>query len=65
MLERVRVEAYILDLALAAYRNLRLSFEEEFTYTFGGCTIARGLDGNYISQAGEKTPDHINLIYAD
>ena len=41
------------------------AFEEEFTYAFGGCTIVRGLDGNYLSQAGAKTPDRINLIYTD
>ena len=42
-----------------------LSFKEEFTYAFGGCTILRGLDGSYLSQAGTKTPDRINLIYSD
>ena len=65
LLERVRVEVYIPDLPAAAYRDLLSSFEEEFTYAFGGCTIARGLDGNYLSQAGAKTPDRINLIYTD
>jgi hypothetical protein len=25
----------------------------------------RGLDGNYLSHAGAKTPDRINLIYTD
>jgi hypothetical protein len=56
LLERVRVEAYVPDLPAAAYGNLPLSFEEEFTYAFGGCTIVRGLDGNYLSHAGAKTP---------
>jgi hypothetical protein len=65
LLERVRVEVYVPDLPAASYRNLLLSFEEEFTYAFGGCTIVRGLDGNYLSRAGVKTPDRINLIYAD
>jgi hypothetical protein len=65
LLERVRVEVYVPDLPVAAYRNLLLSFEEEFTYAFGGCTIVRGLDGNYLSQSGAKTPDRINLIYTD
>ncbi len=65
LLERVRVEVYVPDLPAAAYRNLLLSFEEEFTYAFGGCTIVRGLDGNYLSNAGVKTPDRINLIYTD
>ena len=65
LLERVRVEVYVPDLPAVAYRNLLLSFEEEFTYAFGGCTIVRGLDGNYLSHAGVKTPDRINLIYTD
>lgn len=65
LLERVRVEAYVPDLPAAAYRNLLLSFEEEFTYAFGGCTVVRGLDGNYLSHSGAKTPDRINLIYTD
>jgi hypothetical protein len=65
LLERARVEVYVPDLPADQYRNLLLSFEEEFTYAFGGCTIARGLDGNYLSRAGFKTPDRVNLIYTD
>ena len=65
LLERVRVEVYVPDLPAAAYRNLLLSLEEEFTYAFGGCTIVRGLDGSYLSLQGVKTPDRINLIYTD
>jgi hypothetical protein len=55
LLERVRVEAYVPDLPAASYRNLLLSLEDEFTYAFGGCTIVRGLDGNYESR-GAVTP---------
>jgi hypothetical protein len=55
---------YVPDLPTAAYRNLLLSFEDEFTHAFGGCTIVRGLEGSYLSQAA-KTPDRINLIYTD
>ena len=65
LLERVRVEVYVPDLPAVSYRNLLLSFEEEFTYAFGGCTVVRGLDGNYLSRAGVKTLDRINLIYTD
>jgi hypothetical protein len=65
LLERARVEVYVPDLPSAQYHNLLLSFQEEFTYVFGGCTIVRGLDGSYLSRAGMKTPDRINLIYAD
>ena len=38
---------------------------QEFTYTFGGCTIIRGLDGSYLSQAGLPIQDRINLIYTN
>jgi hypothetical protein len=65
LLERARVEVYVPDLPAPHYRNLLLSFEEEFTYAFGGCTIVRGLHGSFLSQAGVKTPDRINLIYTD
>ena len=65
LLERARVEIYIPDLPTAAYRNLLEAFDEEFTYAFGGCTIVRGLDGSYLSRAGVKTPDRINLLYTD
>jgi hypothetical protein len=65
LLERVRVEVYVPDLPADPYLNLLLSFEEEFTYAFGGCTIVRGLDGSYLSHAGVKTPDRINLVYTD
>ena len=65
LLERARVEVYVPDLPGPEYRNLLLSFEEEFTYAFGGCTIVRGLDGSYLSRAGVKTPDRINLMYTD
>lgn len=65
LLERARVEIYIPDLPSAAYRNLLEAFDQEFTYAFGGCTIIRGLDGSYLSRAGVKTPDRINLMYTD
>lgn len=65
LLERARVAVYVPDLPEPHYRNLLMSFEEEFTYAFGGCTIVRGLEGRYLAQAGTKTPDRINLIYTD
>ena len=65
LLERARVEVYVPDLPAPHYRHLLLSFEEEFTYAFGGCTILRGLDGSYLSRSGARTPDRINLVYAD
>jgi len=65
VLERARVAVQVPDLPAPHYRNLLLSFEEEFTYALGGCTIVQRLDGSYLSHNGEKTPDRINLIYTD
>jgi hypothetical protein len=65
LLERARVEVYIPDLPAPHYRDLLFAFEEEFTYAFGGSTIVGGLEGSYLSIAGVKTPDRINLIYTD
>jgi hypothetical protein len=65
LLERARVEVYLPDLPRAAYRNLLDELTQEFTYTFGGCTINHGLDGSYLSEAGSPIQDRINLIYTD
>ena len=63
--EKARVEVYLPDLPRAAYQDLLSALEQEFTYTFGGCTIVRGLDGSYLSRAGAQIQDRINLIYTD
>jgi 3'-phosphoadenosine 5'-phosphosulfate sulfotransferase (PAPS reductase)/FAD synthetase len=63
--EKARVEVYLPDLPRAAYQDLLSELAQEFTYTFGGCTIIRGLDGSYLSQAGLQIQDRINLIYTD
>ncbi len=63
--ERARVEVYLPDLPRAAYYNLLDELTQEFTYTFGGCTIIHGLDGSYLSEAGSPIQDRINLIYTD
>jgi hypothetical protein len=39
--------------------------EQEFSYTFGGCTLLRGLEGNYLSRPGRIVRDRINLLYTD
>ena len=65
LLERVRVEVYLPDSSLVEYDNLLRSFEAEFTYAFGGCTILRGLEGYYLSQFGNRIRDRINVIYSD
>ena len=63
--ERARVEVYLPDLPRAAYQQLLSELAQEFTHTFGGCTIIRGLDGSYLSQAGLQIQDRINLIFTD
>jgi hypothetical protein len=63
--ERARVEVYLPDLPRAVYQDLLNELAQEFTYTFGGCTIIRGLDGSYLSGAGLQIQDRINLIYTD
>ena len=49
----------------ASYQDLFTALDQEFTYTFGGCTTIRGLDGSYLSQSGFQMQDRINLIYTD
>ena len=63
--ERARVEVYLPDLPRAIYQDLLAALTREFTYTFGGCTIIAGLDGSYLSRAGQHVQDRINLIYTD
>lgn len=63
--ERARVEVYLPDLPKPAYQDLLAALDGEFTYAFGGCTIIRGLDGSYLSQAGQMLQDRITLIYTD
>lgn len=62
---KVRVEVYLPDLPTIVCQDLLKTFAEEFTFTFGGCTIVRGLDGNYLSKFGQIISDRINLIYTD
>ena len=63
--EKARVEVYLPYLPKPAYQELLAALDREFTYTFGGCTILRGLEGSYLSQAGLKLQDRITLIYTD
>jgi hypothetical protein len=63
--EKARVEVYLPDLPSAAYQELLDALEQEFTYTFGGCTLVRGLSGSYQSQLGLPVQDRVNLLYTD
>jgi hypothetical protein len=56
---------YLPDVPRPEYQALLAALEEEFTYTFGGCTTVRGLEGNYLSRLGLRMRDRINLVYTD
>jgi hypothetical protein len=48
-----------------ASQELLIAFNEEFTHTFGGATLWRGLDGSYLAENGDTVRDRINLLYTD
>ncbi len=63
--EKTRIEVYLPDLPAPAYRRLLDTFEQEFTYTFGGCTIIHNLSGSYLSLVGFSIQDRVSLLYTD
>jgi DNA phosphorothioation-dependent restriction protein DptG len=63
--ERARIEVYLPDLPSVVYQELLDVLKSEFTYTFGGCSLIRGLNGSYQSQLGLPIEDRINLLYTD
>jgi hypothetical protein len=44
-------------------QELLITLNRELTFTFGGATIMRGLDGSYLSDRGQFIRDRVNLIY--
>jgi hypothetical protein len=65
LFEKARIEVYLPDVNHRAYPELLAALEREFTYTFGGCTLVRGLEGSYLSRAGMMLRDRVNLLYSD
>jgi hypothetical protein len=63
--EKARIEVYLPDVSRPEYQELLAELEQEFTYTFGGCTTLRGLEGRYLARAGDIIRDRVNLIYSD
>jgi hypothetical protein len=63
--EKARIEVYVPALPQETYQNLLDALAQEFTYTFGGSTIMRGLDGRYLSSQGLQVQDRVHLIYTD
>jgi hypothetical protein len=62
---RARIEVFLPDLLTLPSQELLIRFNQEFSYTFGGATIVRGLDGSYLSNLGHPVRDRINLIFTD
>jgi hypothetical protein len=56
---------FLPDLPRQTYRDLLDSLEREFTYTFGGCTTIRAVDGSYLARSGAAVRDKINLVFCD
>jgi hypothetical protein len=56
---------YLPDVPWQSYQDLLEELDEEFTYTFGGSTIVRGLEGSYLSRLGLRVRDRVNLLYTD
>ena len=63
--EKARIEVYIPALPQQTYQNLLDALAQEFTYTFGGSTIIRGLEGSYLSRLGVRMQDRVHIIYTD
>jgi hypothetical protein len=62
---KARIEVYLPDQFSLASQELLIVFNQEFTHTFGGATLLRGLDGSYLAEDGRTMRDRINLLYTD
>lgn len=62
---KARIEVYLPDHLSLASQELLIVFNQEFTHTFGGATLWRGLDGSYLAHNGQTVRDRINLLYTD
>jgi hypothetical protein len=62
---RARVEIYLPDQPIPIYQDLLQSIIDEFTASFGGCTLVRNVDGYYLSTFGQTIADRILIVYCD
>ena len=64
--EKLRIEVFLPDNPHPAYKALLKQFQQEFTYTFGGCSVISGLDGQYRSEVdGATIVDRVHLLFVD
>jgi hypothetical protein len=65
LLKRARIEVYLPEGRERVYRRLERAIENEFLFTFGGCTVIRGIKGLYLNAGKQREADKITLVYAD
>ena len=65
LLKRARIEVYLPDKRERVYRRLGKAIEQEFLFTFGGCTVIRDIKGLYLNSGERRETDKITLIYSD
>jgi hypothetical protein len=65
LFEKARIEVYLPDLDKPGYAELLEELDSEFTFSFRGCTLARGFSGSYLSRLGIVMRDPINVLYTD
>ena len=65
LLEKARIEVYLPDVDQPAYVDFLNCINDELTYTFGGSSVLRGLEGQYLSRVGIVMHDRVNVVYTD
>jgi hypothetical protein len=63
--KRARIEVYLPDKNSGLYKRLRSAIENEFLFTFGGCTVIKEIKGLYLRSGNKPEHDKIALVYAD
>ena len=65
LFEKTRIEVYLPDLPRLAYKDFLASLQEELTYTFGGCSVNRGVEGFFLGRIGQIMRDRVNILHTD
>lgn len=64
--EKLRIELFLPHNTHPAYKALLATFQEEFTTTFGGCTVISHVEGQYQSEENQQTiTDPIQILFVD
>ena len=63
--KRARIEIYIPERETSDHALLENVFEQEFLYTFGGCTVIRNIKGMYRGSDDQTDVEPVNLVYTD